>query len=73
MFSIKNGLKQENAILSLLFNFTLDYVIRRVQANQECLNLNSTHHFLVYGDDVNAMDKNIHTIKKNTDALAVAS
>jgi hypothetical protein len=41
MFSIKNSMKQGDTILSLLFNFTLDYAIRRIQANQECLNLNS--------------------------------
>ena len=73
MFSIKNSLKQGDTILSLLFNFTLDYAVRRVQANQEHFNLNSIHHFPVYGDDVNAMGRNIHTIKKNTKALLVAS
>jgi len=28
MFSIKNGLKQGDAVLTLLFNFTLEYAIR---------------------------------------------
>ena len=37
------------------------------------MNLNSTHQFLVYGDDVDVMDRNIHTIKKNTKALLVTS
>jgi hypothetical protein len=32
-FTIKNGLKQGNALSPLLLNFTLDYAIRRVQAN----------------------------------------
>jgi len=71
MSSIKNSLKQGDAILSLLFNVTLHYAIRRVQANQERLNLNSIHQFLVYGDDVNAMGRKIHTIQKNTKALLV--
>jgi len=43
MFSIKNSLKEGDAILSLIFNFTLYYAIKRVQANQEHLNLNSIH------------------------------
>jgi len=30
MFSIKNGLKQGDALLPLLFNFTLEYAIRGV-------------------------------------------
>jgi hypothetical protein len=73
MFSIKNSLKQGYALLPLIFNFTLYYAIKRVQANQEHLNLNSIHQFLVYGDDVNAMGRNIPTIKKNTKALLVTS
>jgi hypothetical protein len=34
-FCVKNGLKQGDALLPLLFNFTLQYTIRMVQANQE--------------------------------------
>jgi len=34
MFPIRNGLKQGDALLLLLFNFALEYVIRRVQVNQ---------------------------------------
>jgi hypothetical protein len=29
MFPIKNGLKEENALLSLLFNFALEYANQR--------------------------------------------
>ena len=72
VFCIKNGLKQGNTFLSLLFTFALEYAIRMIQVNQDDLKLNGTHQLLVYADDINIMGRCIHAIKKNICSLIVA-
>ena len=73
MFPIRDGLKQGVALSQLLFYFGLEYTIRRVRVNHDGLKINSTHQLLVYVDDVNILGGSVHTIKKSTDALVVAS
>ena len=75
IFPIRNCLKQGDALSPLLFNFVLDYAIRRVQIIQDGLKLNGTHQLLVFADDVNAriLGGSVHTVKENAEALIVAS
>ena len=73
VFPIWNGLKQGDALSPLLFNFALEYAVRRVQVNQDGLKLNGTHQLVVYVDDVNILGGSVHTVKENAEALVVAS
>jgi hypothetical protein len=72
-FPIQNGLKHGDALSPLLFNFALEYAIRKVQDNQVGHRLNGTHQLLAYADDVNLLEDNMNTTNKNTKILIDAS
>jgi len=66
-FPIRNGLKQGDALSPMLFNFALDYAIRRVQVNSDGLKLNGTHQLMSYADDVNILAGSMHNLKENAE------
>jgi len=72
-FPIRNGLKQGDAPSPMLFNFVLEYAIRRVQVNQDGLKLNGTHQLLADADDVNILRGSMNTLKENAEALVAAT
>ena len=66
MFHIKSGLKEGDALLSLLFNFSLEYAIRKVKANHKLLKFNGTHQVVIYVHDVNLRGQSIYIINFNS-------
>jgi hypothetical protein len=66
---VKNGLQQGDALSPLLVNFVLEHAIRKVQENRLGLKLNGAHQLLVYADDMNLLEDNTDTIKKNTETF----
>jgi hypothetical protein len=73
MFPIKNGLKQGDDLSPLPFNFAVDYAIRRVQVDQDGMELSGTYQLWFFSDDVNILGGSVHNITKYTKALFVGS
>jgi len=72
-FPIRNVLKQGDALSPMLFNFALDYTIRRVQVNQDGLKLNGKHQLLACADGVNILGGSIHMLKGYAEDLVAAT
>ena len=73
IFPIRNGLKEEDALSPLLFNFALEYAFRRVQVNQDGLKLNGTQHLLAYAVDNSLLVGSVLTATENAETLVVST
>ena len=58
-FPIENGLKLGDALSLLLFNFALEYTIRKLQETRLGLDMNGSHQILAYANDVNLIGDDI--------------
>jgi hypothetical protein len=67
-FSVQNELKRGDAVSPLLFNFALEYAIRKVLENQVGLELNGAHHLLAYADNVNLLGYSINTVEESKES-----
>ena len=65
-FSIENDLKHEDGLSRLLFNFALEFVVRKVQESNLGLDMSGTHLVM---DDVNLLGDNIRTTERNANVL----
>jgi len=73
MFTIKNGVKERDALSPLIFTFTVGYAILSVQVNQEGLKCNGTHQLVVYADDINMLEGSLHIVTKKAEAFLLSN
>jgi hypothetical protein len=68
-FPAQNDLKEEDALLSLFFSFSLEYSTRKVSESRKKLDLNRTYELLIYAGSANLLVENTITIKRNIKTL----
>ena len=70
-FSVENSLKQGN-VSPLLFNFTVEYTIRKIQETNLGLDMNDTRQVWTYANDENLIGDDISATGRNANMLLYA-
>jgi hypothetical protein len=71
-FPIQNGIKKGDALSPLIFNFPLEYAIRKIRECEVGLGLNGTYELLVSADD-NFLGDRRNIIKENKGTFLAGS
>jgi hypothetical protein len=71
-FDILNGLKQGDALSSVLFNLALEYVVRSIIENREGLSMNGIIQLLAYADDIDLLGDSREIVRRNAELLKKA-
>jgi hypothetical protein len=69
MPSYSDWSETKGCFIDTVINFTSEYAIRKVQQNEEGLELNGTHEILVYVADVNILGGNTNNNEKHESSI----
>lgn len=72
-FNVARGLRQGDALSCMLFNLTLERVIRKIEINPGGTLLNRTVQYLAYADDLDILSRNERGMKEALEELTEES
>jgi hypothetical protein len=73
VFQLKRGLKQGDALSTVLFNMVLEKIIRNIQINPKGTIFNRTRQYLAYADDVVIFGRLVRAIEEVVTQLQEAA
>jgi hypothetical protein len=59
---VPDGPEIKRCLIAIASNFAVEYAVRKVQENQETLELNGAYLILVSGVEINLLGKNIEVV-----------
>jgi len=71
-FKIRSGLKQDDPLSALPFNFALEYAILKIKEHKKLLSLNDLNQLSVYAKDLYLIGEDIDVLRSNINVLVQA-